>query len=51
MRIDKFEFKTANGKEKPAIWFRLWNRNIVVEPLGLYDVLWDYRKQRCTALL
>ena len=45
MRTDKFEFKTANSKEKPAIWFRLRNRNVIVEPLGLYDVLWDCNRK------
>ena len=45
MRTDKFEFKTANSKEKPAIWFRLRNRDVIVEPLGLYDVLWDCNRK------
>ena len=46
MRTDIFEFKTANGKEKPAIWFRLRNRDVIVEPLGLYDVLWDCNRKQ-----
>lgn len=41
MRNGEFEFKTANGIKKPAIWFRLRNRDVIVNPFGLYDVLWD----------
>ncbi|MBR5653863.1 MAG: hypothetical protein IKX22_07250 [Prevotella sp.] len=38
---DRFELKVANGIDKPAIWFRLHEREVLVNPFVLYNLLWD----------
>ena len=44
--ISKFEFKVANGLDKPAIWFLFKDKEEMVYPLALYDTLWDCYKER-----
>ena len=41
MKSDRFEIKTSSDNEKPAIWFRLHGREVMVYPLALYQLLWD----------
>lgn len=36
-----FEFKVANGVAKPAIWFHLNNKDVIVHPYNLYSILCD----------
>ena len=38
MNTDKFEFKIANEFDKPAIWFRLHDRDVLVNPFMLYNL-------------
>ena len=38
---DRFEFKVDKGYDKPAIWFRLNNEEVIVHPYGLYNILCD----------
>lgn len=45
-RASKFEFKVANGVDKPAIWFFFKDREEMVYPLALYDTLWDCHQKR-----
>lgn len=46
MNTNRFEFKVANGEEKPAIWFRLRDRDVWVFPLSLFDILHDCYQER-----
>lgn len=46
MNTNRFEFKVAYGEEKPAIWFRLLDREVRVYPLSLYDILHDCSQER-----
>ena len=41
MNADTFQFKIANGNDKPAIWFMLLDREMMVYPYVLYSILWD----------
>lgn len=40
-----FEFKVANGVDKPAIWFKLHGREVIIHPYNLYDILWQFSKR------
>ncbi len=43
MNKDRFQYKIANGIDKPAIWFRIHEREVLIFPLNLYNALWgDY---------
>lgn len=42
MNTERFQFKVKNDNTKPAIWFQLRNKNVVVNPLMLYNLLWNY---------
>ena len=41
-----FEYKVANGVDKPAIWFHLNNKEVIVHPYGLYNILSDCYGER-----
>lgn len=44
---NKFEFKIAAGQDLPAIWFNLRDKEVLIYPTKLYEILWDcYRKRR-----
>lgn len=43
---EQFVFKVASGSEKPAIWFRLREKEAMVFPMPLFESLWDCCKQR-----
>ena len=45
MNTGKFEFKIANSVDKPAIWFRLHDRLVMVYPFALYHLLWGYNRE------
>lgn len=44
---NRFEFKVANGVDKPAIWFHLNNKDVIVYPYNLYSILCDCSIERC----
>lgn len=44
---NRFEFKVANGEDKPAIWFHLNNKDVIVHPYNLYSILCDCSIERC----
>ena len=46
MNTNRFEFKVTNSEEKPAIWFKLQNREVCVSPLSLFDILHDCYQER-----
>lgn len=46
MNTDKFQFKIANGIDKPAIWFMLHDRDVKVFPFELYNILFDCYRER-----
>lgn len=37
-----FEFKMAEDKNKPAIWIKLKEKQVIVNPLELYNILHNY---------
>ncbi len=43
---NRFEFKVANGVDKPAIWFHLNNKDVIVHPYNLYSILCDCSTER-----
>ncbi len=46
MNIDTFQFKVANGIDKPAIWFMLHDREVMIFPYELYNILFDCSRER-----
>lgn len=44
---ERFEFKVYGEYEKPAIWFRLREKEVIIFPLPLLESLWDCNKRRC----
>lgn len=42
---ETFKFKCPNGMEEPAILFRLHEREVIVNPLMLYNIFWDCHKE------
>lgn len=40
MNNSVFTLKNANDSNKPAIWFKLHGRNVIVYPLELYKTFW-----------
>ena len=43
---ERFEFKTADGMDRPTIWFAVNGKEVIVHALHLYEILWDcYREQ------
>lgn len=42
----RFEFRCAEGSEKPAIWFFLKDRYVQVYPYELFHSIWDGYKRR-----
>lgn len=38
---EQFEFKVAGEYEKPAIWFKLRKKQVLIFPIALYESLWD----------
>lgn len=47
MNTSRFEFKVAEGEDKPAIWFPLQGKEILIFPLRLYHILWDWNRDKC----
>ena len=41
MKIECFKYKRTAPIEKPAIWFRLHDRVVMVYPFALYHLLWN----------
>ena len=46
MNTDTFQFKVANGIDKPAIWFELHDREVKIIPFELYNILFDCDRER-----
>lgn len=42
---DTFKFKSTTNLPEPAIWFNLHGRDVVINPMELYKVLWGSEKQ------
>jgi len=46
MNSDTFQFKVANDIDKPAIWLELHEREVMVFPFELYNILFDCSRER-----
>ncbi|MBR5684782.1 MAG: hypothetical protein IKX18_01350 [Muribaculaceae bacterium] len=46
MNTNSFEFKVADGTDKPAIWFTLQGKEILIFPLVLYHSLWGWNSDK-----
>lgn len=46
MEKQLFQFKVANSIDKPAIWFELHDREVMISPFELYNILFDCFRER-----
>lgn len=46
METSRFEYKVAEGTDKPAIWFSLQGKEVLIFPLVLYHSLWGCNSEK-----